>query len=418
MAVAIIIGGGAAGMMAASVLADHGMETVLIEKNEKLGKKLYITGKGRCNLTNACDTSDFFKNVVSNPKFLYSSVYGFDPYAVMSYFESKGLKLKTERGNRVFPLSDKSSDVIRTLSDNIINKGVHVILRSEVKRIELKDGGFFGAVLMDGTMVKGDFCLIATGGLSYPSTGSTGDGYRFAKEMGHKVTRLLPSLVSVKTKEDFVKELEGLSLKNIVLTAESQGKVLYSEMGEMLFTHNGISGPLVLSLSALMADRISSGEHISLYIDLKPGLNDKQLDERILKDFSENLNRKFSNSLGKLLPSTIIPVVVRLTGIDPSKQVNSVTQKEREKLLEVIRRFPLEVKCLGGYDEAVITKGGVSVKEIVPSSMASKLAKGVYFIGEVLDVDAYTGGYNLQIAWSTAYAAAMDVLQSKEGMKE
>lgn len=413
MAETIIVGGGAAGMMAASVLADNGCSVTLIEKNEKLGKKLYITGKGRCNLTNACETADFFKNVVSNPKFMYSSLYGFDPFAVMDYFESKGLHVKTERGNRVFPVSDKSSDVIRALSNNLSNKNVRVLLNREVREIITEEGCFAGVRLNNGEQISGSNCIIATGGLSYPSTGSTGDGYRFAKAMGHKVTRLLPSLVSIKTKETFVKELEGLSLKNVVLSARSGSKVISSDLGEMLFTHNGISGPLVLSLSAQIADRISSGEQIMLDIDLKPGLSDKQLDDRILKDFSENLNKKFANSLSKLLPSTIIPVVVRLCGIDPDKQVNAVTQKEREKLVHIIKSFPLEVKALGGYDEAVVTKGGISVKEIDPSSMRSKLASGIYFAGEVIDLDAYTGGFNLQIAWSTAYAAAMDIIRSE-----
>lgn len=413
MSETIIIGGGAAGMMAASVLADNGCFVTLIEKNEKLGKKLYITGKGRCNLTNACETSDFFKNVVSNPKFMYSSLYGFDPYAVMNYFESKGLHIKTERGNRVFPESDKSSDVIRALANNLSNKGVRVLLNREVQEILTENGSFRGVKLTGGEIISGDNCLIATGGLSYPSTGSTGDGYRFAKAMGHKVTRLRPSLVSIKTKETFVKELEGLSLRNIVLSARSGSKVIYSDLGEMLFTHNGISGPLVLSLSAQIADRISSGEQIGLEIDMKPGLSAKQLDERILKDFSENLNKKFANSLSKLLPSTVIPIVVRLCEIAPDKQVNAVTQKERERLVQIIKSFPLEVKALGGYDEAVVTKGGISVKEIDPSSMRSKLISGIYFVGEVLDVDAYTGGFNLQIAWSTAYAAAMDIIQSE-----
>lgn len=405
----IIIGGGAAGMMAAATASSRGVDVILIEKNEKLGKKVYITGKGRCNLTNNCDCREFFGNIVSNGKFMYSSLYGFTPQDVIEFFENAGMPTKTERGNRVFPVSDHSSDVNKTLEKLIRGNGVKVMLNTEVRELVVSDGVFTGVKLADGSVIEGDYCFVATGGLSYPSTGSTGDGYRFAKSAGHKVTRLLPSLVSIKTWETWVKEVEGLSLKNVVLSAHSGGKCLFSEMGELVFTHNGISGPLVLTLSALLADRISSGEKVTLEIDLKPALTVEQLDARVLKDFGEFINRQFANSLGKLLPASLAPVVVSLSGIPSEKAVNSVTSIERAGLVKLIKALPLTVTRLGGYDEAVVTKGGVDVKQINPSTMESKLVKGLYFIGEVLDVDAFTGGFNLQIAWSTAHAAAESV---------
>ena len=408
----IVIGGGAAGMMAAAVAAAGGVETVLIEKNEKLGKKVYITGKGRCNLTNDCDVRDFLKNVVSNEKFLYSALYGFSPQMTIDYFESIGLKTKIERGNRVFPVSDHSSDVNKYLEKAIKWSGAKIMLNTAVKEIVAEDGAVRGVKLSTGEFLQGDAVFVATGGLSYPSTGSDGDGYRFAKEFGHKVTRLLPSLVSVKTKEEWVRQVEGLSLKNVVLSAYSNGKCLYSDLGEMLFTHNGISGPLVLTLSSMLADTISSGNKVDLQIDLKPGLDPAQLDERLLKDFNENINRQFANSLGKLLPSSLIPVIVSLSGIPADKQVNLITKEERSAFAALIKALPLSVLRLGGYDEAVITKGGVDVKQINPSTMESKLIGGLYFIGEVLDVDAFTGGFNLQIAWSTAHAAAEAVIEA------
>lgn len=402
----VIIGGGAAGMMAAVTAAERGIQVTLIERNDKLGKKLYITGKGRCNLCNCCETEEFFKNVVSNPKFLYSSVYGFTPDDTIAFFNGLGLETKVERGNRVFPVSDKSSDVIRALADRISELGVDVRLNTCVTRIDIRDGRFDSVLTDKYGRIAADRCFVATGGLSYPSTGSTGDGFRFARELGHKVTRLIPSLVSVKTQEQFVKQLEGLSLKNVVLTARVGGKVKHSELGEMLFTHDGISGPLVLSISSLLGDDINDGRQVTFSIDLKPGLDKDKLDERVLKDFGEFSNRVFANSLVKLLPSSIIPVVVQLSGIDPDKRVNAVTKQEREQLVGIIKGFPLTALRLGSYNEAVVTKGGVSVREIDPSTMESKLIGGLHFIGEVLDLDAFTGGYNLQIAWSTARAAA------------
>ena len=402
----IVIGGGAAGMMGALCAAMNGTSVTLIEKNEKLGKKLYITGKGRCNLTNACETSEFFKNVVTNPKFLYSSVYGFDAASVMDFFEKLGLKLKIERGNRVFPDSDKSSDVIKALEKGLREHGVKILLNTAVKSIKA-DRTFESVVLDDAssTELTADGCFIATGGLSYPSTGSTGDGYRLGSSTGHRVTETFPSLVGLKTAEDYPMRMEGLSLKNVVLSACFNGKTIYKEMGELLFTHNGVSGPLVLTLSALFTSQLRSGK-TKLFIDLKPALDEKTLDDRILKDFSEIPNKVFANSLNKLLPSSMIPVIVELSGIDPEKRVNSINKQERRKLLEIIKAFPLTVNDTGGYNEAVITKGGIDVKQVDPATMESKLIKGLYFIGEVLDVDALTGGFNLQIAWSTAHAAA------------
>ncbi len=399
-------------MMAAATAGAGGVETVLIEKNEKLGKKVYITGKGRCNLSNDCDVRDFMKNVVSNGKFLYSAMYGFTPQATVDYFEAIGLRTKVERGNRVFPVSDHSSDVNKYLEKAIRAAGVKIMLNTAVKEIVTENGAFKGAELSNGEFISGDACFVATGGLSYPSTGSDGDGYWFAKALGHKVTRLLPSLVSVKVIEDWVKQVEGLSLKNVVLSAHSNGKCLYSDLGEMLFTHNGISGPLVLTLSSMLADTISSGNKVDLLIDLKPGLEPARLDERLLKDFAENINKQFANSLGKLLPSSLIPVIVSLSGIPSDKPVNLVTKEERGALASLIKALPLTVLRLGGYDEAVITKGGVDVKQINPATMESRLVSGLYFIGEVLDVDAFTGGFNLQIAWSTAHAAAEAVIGS------
>ena len=406
----IIIGGGAAGMMAAALAGAGGIEVILLEKNEKLGKKVYITGKGRCNLTNDCDVRDFFKNIISNEKFMYSSLYGFTPQDTISFFENAGMKTKTERGNRVFPVSDHSSDVNKYLEKAIRAGGAKICLNTKVSEILTSEGAFCGVRLENGDIIEGDYCFIATGGLSYPSTGSDGDGYRFARSCGHKVTRLLPSLVSVKVREEWVKAVEGLSLKNVVLSAFSGGKCIYSDLGEMLFTHNGISGPLVLTLSAMLADTISSGNKVEMKIDLKPGLDNEQLDTRILKDFNENINKRLANSLGKLLPSSLIPVVIRLSGIQADKQVNLVTKEERAALVKTIKELTLNVERLGGYDEAVITKGGVDVKQVNPSTMESRLISGLFFIGEVLDVDALTGGFNLQIAWSTAHAAAEAVI--------
>ena len=405
MSKVLIVGGGAAGMMAGIAAAENGNEVHLFEKNEKLGKKLFITGKGRCNITNACDMEELMKQVVTNPRFLYSAFKTFDNMAVMDFFEESGLPLKTERGQRVFPQSDHSSDVIRTLQKELEKRNVSIHLNTEVKEIISENGQFCSIRTKEGR-ISGDACIVATGGLSYQSTGSTGDGYRFAKEAGHSVTKLSPSLVAIVTKESFAAELMGLTLKNVTLKLIQGKKVLYSELGEMLFTHFGVSGPLVLSASSYIAEAALKEQELPvIQIDLKPALTEEQLDARILKDFEEAKNKCFKNALDHLLPQRMIEIIVRLSGIDPEKKVNSVSKEERRRLVQLLKGLTLHVAGLRDYKEAVITKGGVSVKEIVPSTMESKLVSGLYFAGEVLDVDAMTGGYNLQIAWSTGYAA-------------
>lgn len=405
MSKVLIIGGGAAGMMAGIAAADNGNEVHLYEKNEKLGKKLFITGKGRCNITNACDMEELMKQVVTNPRFLYSAFQMFDNVAVMEFFEENGLPLKTERGQRVFPQSDHSSDVIRTLQKELEKRGVKIHLNSGVKEVITEEGCFRAIRTRDG-VVAGDACIVATGGLSYQSTGSTGDGYRFAKEAGHTVTKLSPSLVAVVTKEEFASRMMGLTLKNVTLKLIQGKKVVYSELGEMLFTHFGISGPLVLSASSYIAEAMRNETELPvIQIDLKPGLTEEMLDARLLKDFEEAKNKNFKNALDHLLPQRLIEAVIGLSGIDPEKKVNSISREERKNLVQLLKGLTLHVAGLRDYKEAVITKGGISVKEIVPSTMESKLVSGLYFAGEVLDVDAMTGGYNLQIAWSTGYAA-------------
>ncbi len=411
---AVIIGGGAAGMLCGTVLAENGIKTTIIEKNEKLGKKIYITGKGRCNLTNLCDSTEFLKNVVSNSKFLFSSISGFDSAAAVDFFEARGLATKEERGRRVFPQSDHASDVTKTLERAFRNAGGKVLLNTRVSDIKCDDGCFKSVILSDGTSIEADACVIATGGLSYEMTGSTGDGYMFARRNGHTVTDTYPSLVGLKTVESYVTGLEGLSLKNIGLKAYSDGKKKYDERGEMLFTHNGVSGPLILTLSALIAKDIANGKKCKIQIDLKPAMDFEMLDSRILRDFSDEKNKSLKNVLGALVPSSLVPVIIGLAGIDGDKKVNSVSAAERQKLAETIKCMQLEIKSSGGFSEAVITQGGVSVKEINPKTMESKLCKGLFFAGEVIDVDAFTGGYNLQIAWITAYAAAMAIVRSQE----
>lgn len=406
----IVVGGGAAGMMAAISAADSGAGVILIEKNEKLGKKVYITGKGRCNITNESDVENLLKNVRSNPKFLYSAFYTFDSYRMMDFLEGEGLKLKTERGNRVFPESDKSSDVIKTLKKALEKRKVKIVLNTKVLKIEIKDGICHGVIVQSGDKsgsYTADKVIVATGGCSYQSTGSTGDGYRFAKDADIKVTKCYPSLVPFNIGSDIPKRLQGLSLRNVKVTLSDKGKVLYEELGEMLFTHFGVSGPLVLSASTL-----ASGKDVSqmeLSIDLKPALSKEQLDERILRDFSENRNSYFKNSLSRLLPAKMIPVIVELSGIDEKKQVNNITKEERNRLVNLLKGLTFKVESLRGFNEAIITKGGVSVKEINPGTMEAKKVKGLFFAGEVLDLDAVTGGYNLQIAWSTGYLAGMEI---------
>lgn len=409
MSKVLIAGGGAAGMYAAVTAAALGHKVELFEKNDRLGRKLFITGKGRCNLTNACDKEGLFDAVVTNSKFLYSSFYGCTNQDVIDFFEHAGVRTKIERGERVFPASDHSSDVIRALERELEKNGVKIRTNCPVKKVRISEEQvFLGYELENGSFVEGDAGIIATGGLSYPSTGSTGDGLRFAKELGHQVTECLPALVPMECKEPWAAELQGLSLRNVRARILDGKKVLYEEFGEMLFTHYGVSGPLILTASSFVGKRLKKKE-LTLEIDLKPALTDEQLDHRILRDFEENKNRQFKNALGKLFPSKLIPVMVLLSGIDPEKKVNEVTREERQAFVRLIRHLPLTLTGLRDYREAIITKGGVSVKEVDPGTMESKLVKGLYFAGEVLDLDAVTGGFNLQIAWSTGCAAGRGI---------
>ena len=409
MSKVLIVGGGAAGMLASIFAARNGNEVHVFEKNEKLGKKLFITGKGRCNLTNACDMDTLFSSVVTNDKFLYSSFYGYTNQDVMDFFESLGLQIKVERGNRVFPASDHSSDVIKVLEKEMKAQGVQIHLYQTVTQIAKKDGRFAALKLADGTMVEGDACILCTGGMSYQTTGSTGDGYRFAKALGHKVTELRPSLVPIETKEYFVPELMGLSLKNVETRILDGKKVLYQDFGEMLFTHYGVSGPLILSASAYIGKELSEKKELKLSIDLKPSLSEEQLDARVLREFEANHNKQFKNAIGGLFPSKLIPVMIAESGIDSEKKVNVISKEERQGFVHLIKNFEMTLIRLRDYKEAVITQGGINVKEVNPSTMESKLVEGVYFAGELLDLDAVTGGFNLQIAWSTAYAAGSNI---------
>lgn len=390
-------------MMAAITAAGLGKSTLLLEKMNRCGKKISITGKGRCNVTNNCTSDDFFANIPTNPRFLYSAYAGFNSQDCMDFFERLGVPLKTERGNRVFPVSDKAEDIVRALEQGCEDYGVNRIF-SKVTEIITEDGAVKGVKCGSRTYFAPSV-LIATGGKSYPGTGSDGDGYRFAEELGHTVTDIKPSLVPIESDDEYCREMMGLSLKNVVLTLKDtvKNKVVFSEMGEMLFTHFGVSGPLVLSASSHIP-QVESGRYI-FYIDLKPALDEKKLDERILRDFKEIPNRIFANSLSKLLPSKMIPTVVELSGIDGEKQVNSVTKQERQRLVSLLKAFPVHIRSFRPIAEAIVTSGGVKVSEVSPKTMESKLVKGLYFAGEILDVDGYTGGFNLQIAFSTGCLA-------------
>ncbi len=404
MSKVLVVGGGAAGMFAAIFAARSGSEVHLYEKNEKLGKKLFITGKGRCNITNASDMEVLFASVLTNPKFLYSSFYGYTNEDVIQFFEEAGLHTKVERGNRVFPKSDHSSDVIGTLVRILNRERVKIYLHQEVEKVVSKEGIFEKLILKDGTAVYGDACIVATGGCSYQTTGSTGDGYRFAKENGHQVSDLLPALVPMNVKEGFVKELQGLSLRNVKAAVYQGKKLLYEEFGEMLFTHYGVSGPLMLSASSVVGKQLRK-EALRLEIDLKPALSEEQLDQRVLREFEEYKNKQFKNAVHKLFPAKLIPVMIEVSGIEPEKKVNEISKKERLGFIHQIKHFEMTLTGLRNFNEAIITKGGIKVKDIDPGTMESKLIKGLYFAGEVLDLDALTGGFNLQIAWSTGYAA-------------
>lgn len=404
----IVIGGGAAGMMAALISAKAGNTVTLIEKNEKLGKKIYITGKGRCNLTNTCDTEDLFKNVVHNSKFMYSAFNAFDNIKTVDFFESLGLKTKTERGSRVFPVSDHSSDVIKVLQQALIRENVDVKLNTKVLSLTVNDFVATG-IKTDKGDFKADKIILATGGISYPTTGSTGDGIRFAKDCNHDIKELIPSLVPFNVKEEYVSELMGLSLKNVEISIfNSKKKLLYKDFGEMLFTHFGLSGPIVISASAVVNDKIKD-ENLYLYIDLKPAISVEELDSRLIKEFDENKNKLFANAVTSLFPGKLTPVMVKLSGIDPQKKVCEVTKKERTDFVYLIKHMPFTLTSLRDFNEAIVTRGGVSVKDINPKTMESKKIKNLFFAGEMIDVDAFTGGFNLQVAWSTGYVAGSEI---------
>ncbi len=395
-------------MAAAISAAKNGHKVILFEQNEKLGKKLFITGKGRCNLTNACDTQDLFEQVVQNPKFLYSAIYGFDNFQTMDFFEQAGVPLKTERGNRVFPQSDHSSDIIRALEKEMQRCAVEVKLNACVKELKMTQNHIEGLTLTDGTGDTFDAVILATGGLSYPQTGSTGDGLRFAKACGHRIMDCSPSLVPMEIREEELFSLMGLSLRNVTLRFFQNKKKLGEEFGEMLFTHFGISGPLVLSASARY-NKLLENAVLDCEIDLKPALSEEQLDQRIVRDFQAQANKDFANALFGLYPAKLIPVMIARSRIDPHKKVHDIQKEERKRLVTLTKAFPLTVTKLRGYKEAIVTSGGVSVKDIDPSTMESKLISDLYFAGEMIDVDALTGGFNLQIAWSTGVLAGRSI---------
>lgn len=409
----VVIGGGAAGMFAAIWAADGGASVHIYEHNEKLGKKLYIIGKGRCNVTNGCeDVEELLGHVVSNPRFLYSAFYSFSNQDMIRYLDKLGLPLKTERGQRVFPASDKSSDVIRTLTQVLNEKGVSVHLKREVTELLIEDGQVRGICLADGEKVPADAVIVATGGMSYAATGSTGDGYRMAKAAGHQVTPLTPSLVPMNIEEEWCRRLQGLSLRNISFSLQQGKKTFYRDFGEMMFTHFGITGPVVLSGSTCIASKLKKGT-VTAVVDLKPSLSEEQLDVRLLRDFEKNINKQLRNSLSELLPASLIPVIIELAGIDPFRIVHDITRQQRQQLVHVLKHLTMTVTGVRGFNEAIITQGGIRVKEIYPGTMASKLVRGLYFAGEVLDLDAVTGGYNLQIAWSTAYVAGRAAVEGQ-----
>lgn len=401
-----IIGGGPAGIIASGFAGSRGKDVTLIEKNNQLGKKLFITGKGRCNITNATDIENFFENIVTNSNFLYSSFYSFNNEDIIKLLESHGLDVKIERGNRVFPRSDKSNDVLKTFKKFLNVNNVKISLNKEVTSIKsLKEK--FIIKFNDGSENIFDKLIITTGGKSYPLTGSTGDGYRFAKNMGHSIEPLKPSLVPLEIKEDWIKELQGLSLRNVSLKTFVDNKQIHEEFGEMIFTHYGISGPIVLSTS----NYINKWENkdIKLHIDLKPALSNEKLDKRILKDFQIYRNKQLKNGLNDLLPKKIIPIIIKQTAIDDEKPIHQITKLERDKIVNEIKNLTLTFKNLRPIEEAIVTSGGISTKEIDPSTMESKLLPGLYFAGEIIDVDGLTGGYNLQIAYSTGYLAGMNI---------
>jgi len=401
-----VIGGGPAGMIAAGTAASLGKKVVLIEKNNKLGKKLFITGKGRCNITNAGEIEDLIENVVVNKSFLYSAFYSFTNNDIVELLKKYGVETKIERGNRIFPVSDKSSDVIKALEKFLLEEKVNIMLNKEVKSIDKLDNGKFRLTFSDSEIRDFSKVIIATGGKSYQQTGSTGDGYIFAKKLGHKIIDLKPALVPCEIEEDWIKELQGLSLKNVKILAIVDSKKIFEDFGELLFTHYGISGPIVLTMSSYINKYY--GQKIKIIIDLKPALSDDKLESRILRDFDKYSRKQFKNSLDDLLPRKLIPVIIKLSGINEDKYVNQITKEERKKLVKLLKNLEITFSDFRPLNEAIITSGGVSTLEIDPSTMESKIVKGLYFAGEVIDVHALTGGYNLQIAYSTGYLAGLN----------
>lgn len=397
----VVIGGGAAGCMAALTAARKGASVILLERNQKLGRKLYITGKGRCNVTNDCAPDEVLKNIPHNGRFLTSSVTRFPPASVKEFFTALGVKLKTERGNRVFPQSDKAADIIDALLMGLRRAGVEI---REERAADIRSAGEGLRVHTERGEYRCKAVILATGGVSYPLTGSTGDGYQMAAALGHTIIPPKPSLVPLVAEGDLCRRMQGLSLRNVAIKVKnSKKKVIYQEQGEMLFTHFGLSGPLILSASAHMRD--FDKDHYTVWIDMKPALDEKTLDARILRDLGENPNREFHNVLDGLVPRLMVPVLAELTGIPDGTKANSVTREGRRRLLELLKNFPVEITGPRPVEEAIVTSGGIKVTEVDPKTMQSKFVKGVYFAGEVLDADAYTGGFNLQIAWSTGHAA-------------
>lgn len=406
MLTTVVIGGGPAGMMAA-INASQKYKTILIEKNEKLGKKLYITGKGRCNITNSKDISEFFNYIPGNPNFLYSALYTFTNENTIDFFEKLGVKFKIERGDRVFPLSDKSSDIIFALQKSLKQNNVDIMLNTSVSKFICNKNRIIGVELKNGEILKADFFILCTGGMSYPQTGSSGDGYKFAKDLGHTITDITPALVPIEINEEWVKNLQGLSLKNIELKILKNNRVICEDFGEMLFTHFGISGPIVLSMSR----EVGKQKKLRAVIDLKPAISRNELDKRIQKDFKKYINKDFKNSLDDLLPRKLIDTVIMLSKIDPNKKVNLIKKEERIDLVDLLKGLPLTIKGCRPIDEAIVTSGGINTKEIDPSTMRSKIIDNLYFAGEIIDVDAFTGGFNIQIALSTGYLAGISLIE-------
>lgn len=407
MSKVLVIGGGAAGMMAAYAAGMCGHEVTLLEQNEKLGKKIYITGKGRCNFTNASPLEEIMQAVVSNPKFLYSAFYTFSNDAVMDFFENQGMPYKIERGSRAFPVSDHASDVIRALERAMKEQNVRIRLHTQVRELLIEDDKATGVLLTNGDKIMADSLILATGGLSYPTTGSTGDGHTMAKNSGHKIVTPRPALVPLTTKEEYILRMQGLSLKNVSLKIKDEKRVIYDAFGEMLFTHFGVSGPLVLSASSVLSRHFP--REYQAYIDLKPALSEEVLNERLLREFSERPNQHIKAVFQQLLPAKMIPVMIELSQISMDKPVNAITKEERRRLVGLFKAFPFTITGTRGFKEAIITQGGVSVKDIDPATMESKRIKDLYLVGELLDLDALTGGYNLQIAWSTGYLAGISI---------